>query len=565
MKKLKSACLLTFFMLCLVEVGFCQNVHFQKDLTKKENLWYSGEELYTGEVITMSQDQIETRYDVEKGVPSGLHTRYFWDNTFKKSNYKDTSEIRRLNQAIVIENNKLNSLIKDSLLAYNELTSYINNEIGGDKKLQKLVEKEQANKLNEKQKVLMDNFVSKRNYWKNSAKNVLLSQQKIKLTNTKLKEEEAKPVVAPKITEQYEQINSIKNGSYKSYYNDGKLKSEGTFLNGLYNGAWIYYYSNGNEMGRGSYIAGDGTDVSELSGLPRNGRDGLWKFYNVNGKVKQEANYIKGKLNGSFKEYNDFGELILIELYQNGLINGKQERFNNQKIKISEANFINGIAEGEEKIYYDSGKLKIQRSYKQGKLDGTAKTFYENGNLEELSSYIKGIENGVSKDYYENGNVKLEGLTKNGKAHGAFKSYFENGKLQYSGTIDTNSLAEGHFVGELFAYNDDGSLKSKIIAYKDGRLEDLTPKPESKLSSTEMAKVYRCKCCKSNINGIMDGVNNKGESPNSFILEAFLIGFNDPELNKQYMSLAPEYTNVYDIFRYLQYKYCTIKCARTCY
>ena len=552
-------------MLCLVEVGFCQNVHFQKDLTKKENLWYSGEELYTGEVITMSQDQIETRYDVEKGVPSGLFTKYFLDNAFKKSNYKDTSEIRRLNQEIVIENNKSNSLIKDSLLAYNELTSYINNEIGGDKKLQKLVEKEQANKLNEKQKVLMDNFVSKRNFWKNSAKNVLLSQQKIKLTNTKLKEEEAKPVVAPKITEQYEQINSIKNGSYKSYYNDGKLKSEGTFLNGLYNGAWIYYYSNGNEMGRGSYIAGDGTDVSELSGLPRNGRDGLWKFYNVNGKVKQEANYIKGKLNGSFKEYNDFGELILIELYQNGLINGKQERFNNQKIKISEANFINGIAEGEEKIYYDSGKLKIQRSYKQGKLDGTAKTFYENGNLEELSSYIKGIENGVSKDYYENGNVKLEGLTKNGKAHGAFKSYFENGKLQYSGTIDTNSLAEGHFVGELFAYNDDGSLKSKIIAYKDGRLEDLTPKPESKLSSTEMAKVYRCKCCKSNINGIMDGVNNKGESPNSFILEAFLIGFNDPELNKQYMSLAPEYTNVYDIFRYLQYKYCTIKCARTCY
>ena len=552
-------------MLGLVELGLCQNVRFQKDLTKKDNLWYSGEDLYTGEVITLSQDQIETRCSIEKGVPSGLFTKYFLDNTFKKSNYKDTSEIRRLNQEIVIENNKLNSLIKDSLLAYNELISYINNEIGGDKKLQKLVEKKEANKLNEKQKVLMDNFVSKSNSWKNSAKNVLLSQQKIKLTNTKLKEEEAKPVVAPKIAEQYEQVNSNKNGSYKSYYNDGKLKSEGTFLNRLYNGAWTFYYSNGKIMGTGSYVTGDGTDISEKSGIPRNGRDGLWIFYGENGLIKQESNYIKGKLNGNYKEYNDFGDLILIELYQNGLINGKQERFNNQKIKISEANFIKGIAEGEEKIYYDSGKLKIQRSYKQGNLDGAAKTFYENGNLEELSSYIKGIENGVSKDYYENGNVKLEGLTKNGKAHGPFKSYFENGKTQYSGTIDTSSLAEGHFIGELFAYNEDGTLKSKMIAHKDGRIEDLTPKPESKLSKTEMAKVYRCKCCKSNINGIMDGVNNKGESPNTFILEAFLIGFNDPELNKQYMSLAPEYTNVYDIFRYYQYKYCTIKCARTCY
>lgn len=571
MKKLKSAGLLTFFMCYFVSLGFSQNIRYQSDLTKKDNLWYSGEELYTGEVITRSQDQIETRCSIEKGVPSGLFTKYFLDNTFKKSNYKDTSEIRRLNQEIVIENNKLNSLIKDSLLAYNELISYINNEIGGDKKLQKLVEKKEANKLNEKQKVLMDNFVSKRNFWKNSAKNVLLSQQKIKLTNNKLKEEEAKPVVAPKIAEQYEQINSIKNGSYKSYYNDGKLKSEGTFLNGLYNGAWIYYYSNGNEMGRGSYIAGDGTDVSELSGLPRNGRDGLWKFYNVNGKVKQEANYIKGKLNGSFKEYNDFGELILIELYQNGLINGKQERFNNQKIKISEANFIKGIAEGEEKIYYDSGKLKIQRSYKQGKLDGVAKTFYENGNLEGSTNLIKGNEDGLHKEYFENGKIKLEFMMKNNKQHGSFKSYYESGMTKHKATIDTTSLADYNYIGEYYEFNEDGSIKTKIMAYKDGRTEDLTPKPEPQLSKKEMAKVYRCKCCKSNINGIMEGVDEKGESPSTFWLELYLNGSDNPALNSLYemnnsiTNLTSKYTNYYDRVRYEQFKFCSIKCARTCY
>ncbi len=570
MKRFKTQYLLCFLMLCIIEVDFSQNVHFQKDLTKKDNLWYSGEELYTGEVITLSQDQIETRYSVEKGVPSGMFTKYFLDNTFKKSNYKDTSEIRGLNQEIIIENNKSNSLIKDSLLAYNELTSYINDEIGGDKKLQKLLEKEQANKLNEKQKVLMDNFVSKSNSWKNSAKNVLLSQQKIKLTNTKLKEEEAKPVVAPKIAEQYEQVNSNKNGSYKSYYNDGKLKSEGTFLNRLYNGAWTFYYSNGNVQAKGSFISGDGTDVSETSGLPRNGRDGFWIFNHENGKINQESNYLKGKLNGSFKEYNDFGDLILIELYQNGLINGKQERLNNQKIKISEANFIKGIAEGEEKIYYDSGKLKIQRSYKQGKLDGVAKAFYENGNLEELSSYVKGIEDGVSKDYYENGNVKLEGATKNGKAHGPFKSYFENGKTQYSGTIDTSSLAEGHFIGELFAYNEDGTLKSKMIAHKDGRIEDLTPKPESKLSKTEISKPYKCKCCKSTINGILDGVDKEGNIANIGILEIFHDTYSSPEWLKllnmgiAFSGEAP-YKTAYDVFRRDQYKFCSMKCSRTCY
>jgi antitoxin component YwqK of YwqJK toxin-antitoxin module len=479
MKKFKTQYLLCFLMLCLVEVGFSQNVRFQSDLTKKDNLWYSGEDLYTGEAITLSQDQIETRCSIEKGVPSGLFTKYFLDNTFKKSNYKDTSEIRRLNQEIVIENNKLNSLIKDSLLAYNELISYINNEIGGDKKLQKLVEKKEANKLNEKQKVLMDNFVSKRNFWKNSAKNVLLSQQKIKLTNTKLKEEEAKPIVAPKIAEQYEQINSIKNGSYKSYYNDGKLKSEGTFLNGLYNGAWIYYYSNGNEMGRGSYIAGDGTDVSELSGLPRNGRDGLWKFYNVNGKVKQEANYIKGKLNGSFKEYNDFGELILIELYQNGLINGKQERFNNQKIKISEANFIKGIAEGEEKIYYDSGKLKIQRSYKQGKLDGVAKGYFENGKTSTEENFKVGKQDGLCKKYFESGSVSEEANYKDGYINGQIKVYYVNGNVKIIGegnlecigcyTIKSKFNEDGSpFVSYWVYSKDEYTGKTEVFTGQDG-------------------------------------------------------------------------------------------------
>ena len=530
MKKLKSTCLLTFFLLCLVELGFSQNVRFQKDLTKKDNLWYSGEELYTGEVITLSLDQIETRYSVEKGVPSGLFTKYFLDYTFKKSNYKDTSEIRRLNQAIVIENNKLNSLIKDSLLAYNELISYINNEIGGDKKLQKLVEKEQANKLNEKQKVLMDNFVSKRNFWKNSAKNVLLSQQKIKFTNTKLKEEEAKPVVAPKIAEQYEQINSIKNGSYKSYFNDGKLKSEGTFLNGLYNGAWIYYYSNGNVQAKGSFISGDGTDVSETSGLPLNGRDGFWIFKHDNGKLSQESNFLKGKLNGSFKDYNTVGVLTEESFYKNGVLDGKLVKYNNQAIKISEANLINGIAEGEEKIYYDSGKLKIQRAYKKGKLDGVAKVFYENGNLKELTSLV------------------------NGKEHGSFKFYFENGNIQFSGLIDTNSMVEGHFIGEICEYNEDGSLKSKIMAYKDGREEDITPKPSSNLSKPEMSKSYKCSCCKSIINGVYNGTSKNWGDYSEITIDLYLSLYG---LAKSF------YPSIYDYLRG-EFSFCSMRCSKVC-
>jgi len=534
MKKFKSLCLFTFFMLCLVEFGFSQNVHFQKDLTKKENLWYSGEELYTGEVITLSMDQIETRYSVEKGVPTGLFTKYFLDYTFKKSNYKDTSEIRRLSQVIVIENNKLNSLIKDSLMAYNDLISYINNEIGGDKKLLKLVVKKEENKLNEKQKVLMDNFAFKVNFWKNSSQNVLLSQQKIKLTNTKLKEEEAKPVFAPKISEQYEQVNSIKNGSYKSYFNYGRLKSEGSFLNGLYNGAWTYYYSNGNVQAKGSYVLGDGTDISEASGLPLNGRDGLWKIYHDNGKLSQESNFLKGKRNGSFKDYNTVGVL-------------KEEAF-----------YKNEVFDGERKLYYDSGKLEMAVLYNYGLLNGLATTLYENGNTKELYTYTKGNKDGVSKLFFENGKIQFEAVFKNDQKHGPFTSYYKNGNIQHKGKIDTNSLAESHFIGEIYSYNEDGTLKTKIMAYKDGRTEDLTPKPSSNLSKTEMSKSYKCRCCKSIINGVYNATSEQGEELSELMLD-FSLNIYDVggELLKKV------YPSFYSFLRN-QYPFCSMKCSKVC-
>lgn len=466
-------------MCSFISLGFSQNVHFQSDLTKKDNLWYYGNELYTGEVFTRNQDQIETRYSVEKGVPTGLFTKYFLDNTFKKSNYKDTSEVRRLNQENESENKRLISLINDSLLAYNELISYINNEIGGDKKLQKLLENARENKLKEKQKVLMDGYVAKKNSWKNSAQNVLLSQQKIKLNNTKIKEEEAKPVVAPKIAEQYEQVNFIKNGSYKSYFNDGKLKSEGTFLNDLYNGAWIYYYSNGNVQAKGSFVSGDGSDVAETSGLPRNGREGYWIFNHENGKINLEANYLKGKINGGNKYYNNVGVLTEESTYKNGVLDGKLVKYNNQAIKISEASFIKGISEGEEKIYYDSGKLKIQRTYKQGKLDGVAKGYYENGKMSSEENYKSGKKAGVCKKYFDSGIVNEEANYNDDFIVGQIKIYYTNGNLKTIGegnlecagcyTIKSKFNEDGSpFVSYWVYSKDEYSGKTEVFTGQDG-------------------------------------------------------------------------------------------------
>jgi antitoxin component YwqK of YwqJK toxin-antitoxin module len=616
MKKFKSLCLFTFFMLCLVEFGFSQNAHLQKDLTKKDSLWYYGDAVYTGEVITLSQDQIETRYSVEKGVPSGWFTKYFLDYAFKKSNYKDTSEIRRLNQEIVVENNKLNSLIKDSLLAYNELISYINNDIGGDKKLQKLEEKKQANKLKEKQKAMMAGYVSKKNSWRNSAQNVLLSQQKIKIAKTKQKEEEAKPEVAPKIAEQYEQVNSIKNGSYKSYFDDGRLKSEGTFLNGLYNGAWTYYYSNGKVHAKGSYLMGDEGNFSiyngfsssnyktstssgeewkpptknmtdyeikleervqyyknlntqneygpktnklnpdrfeynqfinnELATIPSKGLEGVWVINTTNGVPKVEFNYKKGKMHGVFKLY-----------YENGGL--KEERVFNE-----------GKENGPYILYYESGIIKETGEIIKGVLAGSCIFYNDKGNKIQVTQYIAGKKHGKETLFFNNGKIEEELYYANDRAQGTFKSFFITGQLKIIATLDTTSKDEDGFLGEVIAYKEDGNILKKVFVRKDGSFEDKTPKFSSSLSKVEMTKLYKCKCCKSTINGIFDGIDDDGSGPTEQSLYfAFEINKNSnilDFLNKQIAILGEEpYLNLYDFVRRETYKFCSMKCSRTCH
>ena len=107
------------------------------------------------------------------------------------------------------------------------------------------------------------------------------------------------------------------NGIFKSYYENGAIKSEGYFKD--------------------------------------NNRKGFWKFYFQNGKVKQKSNYRYGKLRGYFRSY---------------YINGQTK---------SEGNFIDiEEKQGLWKYYYKNGELKEEHFYKDGTLV-RKKWFDENG------------------------------------------------------------------------------------------------------------------------------------------------------------------------------------------
>jgi len=99
-------------------------------------------------------------------------------------------------------------------------------------------------------------------------------------------------------------ISSAQNGVVKSYYPDGSVQSEISYVNDILDGSAIWYYPNG--------------------------------------QLKSEKNFSKGILDGWVKEY-----------YESGLL--KEEYF----VK-------NGLKDGANRVFYENGTLKVLSNYVNG-------------------------------------------------------------------------------------------------------------------------------------------------------------------------------------------------------
>jgi antitoxin component YwqK of YwqJK toxin-antitoxin module len=339
-------------------------------------------------------------------------------------------------------------------------------------------------------------------------------------------------------------INGKLNGLFKSYFTNGKTNSEGVYKDNKYDGFWQFYFENGNKHGEGKYESGDGTDLGN-SGIPKNGRNGEWKFFYENGKINEQASYFNGKLEGIRKKYFDDGKLELEINYKQGERNGMSRTFYpNGKLK-QEANFLNDKCEGLCKTYFDTGKLSSEENIKQDERNGICKYYHSNGKLKSESNYKQGERNGISKEY------------------------FDSGVLEMLRNYDPASLHKNKIIGDAYDYNEDGTVKGHWFISKNGEVEDKLSKTNSNSSNTssnssEENKPYKCKCCKSTINGLKEGVNKYGSEYSNKYISADEKVFKLNNEMARTLGLPEPYSNVYEYLRE-SYKYCTMKCARTCY
>lgn len=176
-----------------------------------------------------------------------------------------------------------------------------------------------------------------------------------------------------------------------------------------------------------------------------------------------EENYKKGKLYGTYKEWNSEGQLMRVTNYKNGVFHGDHKRFYRDGSIMHEFTFNKGT--GIDKIYDPNGQLILEINYKDGLTDGSFTEYFPTGytktngffkegkyhgewrmwnyynQLNYQFSFNEGRLDGVGQKWYDNGHPSFEGEFNDGKRNGSFSTYFDDGTLHSECGFINNTMS----------------------------------------------------------------------------------------------------------------------------
>jgi uncharacterized protein len=173
-----------------------------------------------------------------------------------------------------------------------------------------------------------------------------------------------------------------RSGNWKFYNEAGKTEQTGSYNNGRPDGLWTWYYDNGPVLREEEYFQGR--------------RDGAFAEYSQAGDVITKGQYSDGEKNGewSYKSgnYSEQGKYIL------GLKDGPWKAYYPDGKLRFKGSYIQGNPEGQHYYYYEDGKLKEEQYYQSGIRQKTWKKYDEEGRIVLTISYKNDVEvsiNGV--------------------------------------------------------------------------------------------------------------------------------------------------------------------------
>jgi antitoxin component YwqK of YwqJK toxin-antitoxin module len=198
-------------------------------------------------------------------------------------------------------------------------------------------------------------------------------------------------------------VNGKQDSIGVSYYESGCPQSEMKFVLGVMDGSTIFYFdSTGKKeieqnfnMGKkeGSFITFKNNvenDTIKLENYKNDKLDGLKKDFFENGKVKRIVFYKEGLPNGTHKQFNEEGNVIVDINFKDGKNHGVWTYYFDDGKVANIQNWNKGIKNGEFKTLDDKGLILKQEFFKKGIPEGKHIENYEDGNQKHVTQYLKG-------------------------------------------------------------------------------------------------------------------------------------------------------------------------------
>lgn len=203
-------------------------------------------------------------------------------------------------------------------------------------------------------------------------------------------------------------------------FQNGWLRYEGiTDMNGLRQGLWKEYYQTGELLSKGKY----------KNSVPV----GEWKFYFQDKSIEIVGDYDqKGRKVGEWIWFYPSGDTMIVAHYEDGEYDGEYIEYDEEGIPIVKGEYVAGLEEGT--WTYRNGESREYGKYDGGKRTGLWTTTFDNDKPAFKIHYDDGIRDGKYTAFWENGNIKVSGKYEKGLQEGTWIQYNEEG-VQYLTTL----------------------------------------------------------------------------------------------------------------------------------
>jgi antitoxin component YwqK of YwqJK toxin-antitoxin module len=173
---------------------------------------------------------------------------------------------------------------------------------------------------------------------------------------------------------------------------------------------------------------------------PDGRREGLYREWHPNGKLRLEIEYRDGEMNGSYTRWHDNGQKETAGAYKNGQRQGLWTEWYRNGHKSREVEYRDGKENGTWVQWHDNGNKELETTFRDGVADGPYTRWYASGQKQAQGEYccpathprgdVLPRERGRHIEWYENGRKKLEGEFREGEKEGDWSFWDEAGNLQ---------------------------------------------------------------------------------------------------------------------------------------